>query len=254
MAIAILLGLGSAGTLRAQEAGVHYWHHGVMPPGAIGSRQLQRGGPLPGFFQPVEIKAPPGVLISLAAGPGFDAGQAAPRRAGFSIGSVYRLRVTNIPRAEGLEVFPTIEVIDRLYAPAGQEVRFAIPVELTQEDLEIAIGGRFVTRVIYLEDPHRALPVLSDSSGQMWFDVGPNRDPLAVADGLGRPVAILRMGGRLPDAGPDPGFFFGSPPWVAYPPRPVAAMPAKAVPAKPPAAVPAEPLPAPPGVPEKPQP
>ncbi len=42
-----------------------------MPPGAIGSRQLQRGGPLPGFFQPVEIKAPAGALISLASGDQF---------------------------------------------------------------------------------------------------------------------------------------------------------------------------------------
>jgi hypothetical protein len=241
-----------------------------MPPGAIGSRQLLRGGPLPGFFQPVEIKAPAGVLVSLAAGTAFDAGQAAPRRAGFLIGAVYRLRVTSIPRAEGLEVFPTIEVIDRLYAPAGQEARFAIPVELTQEDLEIALSGRFVTRVIYLEDPHRALPVATGGNGQMWFDVGPSRDPLAVADGLGRPVAILRMGGRLPDAGPDPAFFFGSPQWVAYPPRPVVVRPAQAAPptklpaAAPPAvAPPAEPAPAgagpervppPPPAPEAPQP
>ena len=41
------------------------------------------------------------------------------RKAGLLIGSVYRLRVTSIPLAEGLEVFPTIEVIDRLYAPLG---------------------------------------------------------------------------------------------------------------------------------------
>ena len=43
-----------------------------MPPGAIGSLQLQRGGPLPGFFQPVEIKAPFGALISLAVDGQFD--------------------------------------------------------------------------------------------------------------------------------------------------------------------------------------
>jgi hypothetical protein len=64
------------------------------------------------------------------------------------------------------------------------------------------------------------LPVKSGPT-QPWFDVGGGRDPLAVADGLGRPVAILRMGGRVPDQGNDPGFFFGSPPWFAYPPRAV---------------------------------
>jgi hypothetical protein len=235
--------LGLTGAVRAQEPAVHYLHHGVMPPGAIGSRQLQRGGPLPGFFQPVEIKAPAGTSISLAAANQFDAPQAAPRRAGFLIGAVYRCRVTNIPRAEGLEIFPTIEVIDRLYAPVEQQARFAIPVELTQEDLELALSGRFVTRVIYLENPRSAVPVRSDVTGQSWFDVGPGRDPLAVADGLGRPVAILRMGGRLPDLNPDPSFFFGSPPWTAYPPRPVP----KTEPAVP------EPPSAPAGSPEKPK-
>jgi hypothetical protein len=36
---------------------------------------------------------------------------------------------------------------------------------------------------------------------------------LEVADRLGRPVAIIRLGGRLPDAGgPEAKFLFGSPP------------------------------------------
>ena len=201
----------------AQEPAVHYWHAGVMPPGAIGSRQLQRGGPLAGYFQPVEIKAPPGVSISLAVANQFLPSEAAPRRVGLLIGSVYRLRVTNIPRAEGSEVFPTIEVIDRTYAPGGQEVRFPITLEIAPQDLELALEGKFVTRVIYVEDPHNASPRRTEE--QPWFEVAPGRDPLAAADVLGRPVAILRMGGRVPEAGPDPNYYFGSPAWVRYPPR-----------------------------------
>jgi hypothetical protein len=215
--VAVLACLGAT-ALWAQEANVHYLHHGVMPPGAIGSQQLQRGGPLSGFFQPVEIKAPAGASISLAVSNAFDDGAAAPRRVGLLIGSVYRLRVTNIPQAEGLEVFPSIEVIDRLYTPTEQQQRFAVPIELTRDELQMAIDGKFVTRVIYLEDPLRALPVRSDPQAQSWFEVGPGRDPLAVADALGRPVAILRLGGRLPDQGPDPTFFYGSPPFVQFPP------------------------------------
>ena len=214
-----LLQLGMAAMLQAQDTGVHYWHQGVMPPGAIGSRQLQRGGPLPGYFQPVEIKAPTGALVSVAVANQFDPAQEAPRRAGLLIGAVYRLRVTNIPRSEGLEVYPTIEVIDRLYAPTDQQVRFAIPIELAQQDLELAMRGKFVTRVIYVEDTQNAVPVRTDAKTQLWFEAAPGQDPLAMADGLGRPVAILRMGARMPDQGLDPGFFFGSPPWMAYPPR-----------------------------------
>jgi hypothetical protein len=204
----------------AQEPALHYWHQGVMPPGAIGSRQLQRGGPVAGFFQPVEIKAPPGVLVSLAVASQFGAPQKPPCRVGLLIGSVYRLRVTNIPlpQAEGMEIFPSIEIIDRTYAPTDQQVRFAIPVEIDPHDIDLAIHGKFVTRVIYLEDPHNALPV-RNADGQSWFDVAPGRDPLVAAGELGRPVAILRLGGRVPDQGPDPNFYFGSPAWVQYPSR-----------------------------------
>ncbi len=196
-----------------------------MPPGAIGSRQLLRGGPLPGFFQPVEIKAPSGALVSLASAGRFDRPQRAPLRAGLLIGQVYRLRVVKIPRNPGIEIFPTIELIDRLYSPRGQQWRFAIPVELTQEDLELARSGKFVTRVIYLEDPQTATPVADDLQTQNWHEVGPGRDPLVAADSLGRPVAILRLGVRMPDAdeGPDMRFLFGCPPFATDPLAPAAA-------------------------------
>lgn len=205
--------------LAAQQPGVHYLHHGVMPPGAIGSLQLQRGGPLPGFFQPVEIKAPPGVMISLAEGGTFAQPDPAPTCTGMLIGQVYRLRVMNIPLLPGVEVFPTVEVINRLYAPPGLETRFPIVIDLTLEDLRLAADGKFVTRVIYLEDPQAALPVRQNPQQQEWFEAPTGTDPLAIADQLGRPMAILRLGGRLPsNDGPlDPQFLFGCPPFVRIP-------------------------------------
>ncbi len=210
-----VLGWLSLATLLPAQQSVHYLHQGVMPPGAIGRQQLQRGGPLPGYFQPVEIKAPAGASISLVVDNQFDQPQGNSRRAGFLIGAVYRLRVTGIRLAEGIEVFPTIEVIDRLYTPPGQERRFPIPIQLTEEDLKLAADGKFITRVIYLEDPRSALPARTDQQLQNWFEALPGQDPLAVADGLGRPVAVLRLGGRLPEQGFDPTFFYGSPPFIA---------------------------------------
>ena len=220
----MLLAWCGAAFAAAQEPGVHYLHQGIMPPGAIGSVRLQRGGPLPGFFQPVEITAPPGALISLAEGGGFGEAQPAPVKVGLLIGQVYRLRVMNIPLHEGREVFPTIEVVDRLYAPRGQEARFPIVVDLNQDDLVLALDNKFVTRVIYLEDPQMAVPIREH--GQEWFEAPAGKDPLALADALGRPVAISRLGARLPDqgAGFDPGFLYGCPPLVKYPPAAVRAV------------------------------
>jgi hypothetical protein len=251
IAVVALLALAATTTSAgAQQPGVHYWHQGVMPPGAIGSRQLQRGGPLPGFFQPVEIKAPPGALVSLAVAGDFEARREAPVKLGMLIGQVYRIKVANIPLRAGLEVFPTIEVIDRTYAPPDQMRRFPIPIELTTEDLHLALEGKFVTRVIYLEDPRQALPVAEMDGSQSWFEIAPGRDPLAVADALGRPVAILRLGARVPDA-VDFDFLYGCPPFQEYPPevkllpRPPARQPPVEPPAQRPAEAPAEPPPVP---------
>jgi hypothetical protein len=212
IAALVLACLALVDNLSAQGR-VHYQHQSAPPPGAIGNWQLRRGGPLPGHFQPVEIKAPPGAAISMAVDGQFEPPTPGPVTAGMLIGSVYRLRVTGIPLAEGEELFPTIEVIDRTYTPIHYVWRFPIPIELTQQDLDLALAGKFVTRVIYLEDPQR--PVAAHDFGtQLWFDANPGDNPLHVADSLGRPVAILRIGGRLPidPQQPDAGFLYGSPP------------------------------------------
>jgi hypothetical protein len=119
--------------------------------------------------------------------------------AGMQIGPVYRLKVTEIPNYPGVEIFPTVEVIDRLHPPPGMLLRYPIPIELTQDELELAADGSFVTRVIYVEDPHQALPVAQRrDSEQRWVEAPHGEDPLVTADRFGRPIAILRIGGRVP--------------------------------------------------------
>ncbi len=227
MALAAIVCLASAPSL-AQQPPAHFIHPAGLPPGAIGNQQLQRGGPIPGFFQPVEIKAPDGVAIAMAEEGRFGEPQKAPIHLGLLIGQVYRMRLMNVPLQPGVEVFPTIEIVDRIYAPRGQELRFPITVEIDRDDLNQALSGKFVTRIVYLEDPERALPIQDTGKEQGWFDVPPGTDPLVVADGLGRPVAILRMGARVPERTDaiDMAFLYGCPPLVKYAPR--AALPAAA--------------------------
>jgi len=181
----------------AQLPAVHYRYTSDRSPGAIGKAQLERGGPLPGYFQPVEVRAPRGVEVSLADDGAFSEPRRNPVVAGMLIGPAYRLKLTGIPFHEGEELFPTIEVINRLCPPRGQELRFPVVIELTQEDLELALRGNFVTRVIYLEDPGQALPV-AEGEQQISMDAQTGEDPLLAADVLGKPMAILRVGGRVP--------------------------------------------------------
>jgi hypothetical protein len=198
-AVLVCLALGRPAA--AQDRPVHWLNAGVMPPGAIGSLRLHRGGPLYGYFQPVRIRAPQGARIALASEAGFSDSPAGDLLVGMQIAPVYRLRVTVIPNNPGLEVFPTVEVIDRLYPPPGLALKFPIPIELTLDELELAARGSFVTRVIYVEDPHQALPIAQAAGGeQPWVEARPGGDPLVEADERGRPVAILRLGGRVPNA------------------------------------------------------
>jgi hypothetical protein len=213
-AFALVASLASTGFAQPDE--VHYFHHWDSPPSVIGKGQLLRGGPLNGYYQPVEILAPEGVEIAVAGLGKFQQPEPAPLKVGLLIGEVYRFKVTHIPFREGMEVYPSVEVVNRLYPPQGRKIRFPIPIELTQEELHMALAGQFVTRVIYLEDPMKAVPV-QDAKEQRYFDVGVADDPLRVADELGRPMAILRMGSRLPDYDQINGrFTFGMPPLLKY--------------------------------------
>ncbi len=209
--LAVLALLLACTSVQAQDRPVHWRHAGAMPPGAIGRQRLARGGPLLGFCQPVEIRAPKGTRIAPAAGSEFLEGRADQLLVGLAIGPVYRFRITDIPGNPGMELFPTLEVVDRLHPPPGQSLRFPIPIELTQEELLSAAEGRFITRVIYLEDPALALPV--DDNQQRWVEARPGEDPLVVADHLGRPMAILRIGSRVPETNESStAFAYGAPP------------------------------------------
>lgn len=198
-AICLLLWACAAGAAWAQRGPVHYFQSAQLPPGTIGPAQLLRGGPLAGYFQPLEVRGPEGLQVSVAVDGQFEASQSTPALFGMLIGPVYRLKLTQIPRNEGEEVFPTIEVINRLYPPPGLENHFPIPVHFTLEELEMALSGQLVTRVIYLEDPQTALPVRDSLDQQRYYEVQATEDPLKVADRMGRPVAIMRMGSRTPE-------------------------------------------------------
>ena len=218
MVLSLLMVPASVVSTAAAEPDAHFTHQGAMPPGAIGRQRLARGGPVGGYFQPAEIQTPGGVSISLAEGGTFVEPRQSPLHAGLLIGSVYRLRLSQLPDSPGAELFPTVELIDRLYPPAGAECRFPIVIQITREDIQLARDGKMVTRVVYVEDPCSAVPAMEPREGGLWFDVGAGDDPLVAADTLGRPVAILRMGGRVPDltSGGDPQFFFGCPPVLRF--------------------------------------
>ena len=208
--------LGSVRLAEAQGPAVHSLHEGVMPPGAIGRQRLLRGGPLSNYYQPTELRAPDGVRIGIANQGTFTEPEEGKPMVGLLLGQVYRFHVTHLVNHPGVELYPTVELIDRLYPPPGAKLKFPVPIELTEQELNLAAEGRFITRVIYVEDPMQALPI-AQGKDQPYFEAGHGQDPLEVADRLGRPIAILRIGARRPPMNRANGrFHFGCPPLIPY--------------------------------------
>ncbi len=190
----------------------HDFKNARLPAGTIGKLVQQQHPELIGVMQPVLIKVPEGASVAVAEGAGFSYGTVNATLASLQVGETYRLKVSNIPNQYG-DVYPTIELIDRLHPPPGKELRYPIPIQLTEEELSMALRGKYVTRVIYVEDPRRALAVRDLPDSQRYFEVMSHEDPYRVASRLGRPVAILRMGSVAPSSqGPSAAFLFHSPP------------------------------------------
>lgn len=208
----IALALSARIPVYGQSPGSHYISDGsVTGDLALGYRMRTTEH---SWLQPVRFLLPDKTKIAVASDEGFLTNERTPGLFAFRPGEVYRLKITDVPYDPAAELFPTLEVLNRLWPPAGKELEFPVEVVLTQEDLELAARGNLVTRVVYLERSLDALPV--DSSlpeGRLLIDVPLGLSPVSVAETRGKVMAIIRLGSRLPENGPnaaDP-FYFGLP-------------------------------------------
>jgi hypothetical protein len=171
----------------------------MSAPGAIGVSRRPQPGPrpeslLPHAVQPIEIRGPQGMQISIETAEGWSPTQAAPLRMGLVVGRPYRLRITGIPQHEGRELFPSVRVLAKLATPPGMAWRFPVEIVIDEDDLALALAGSHVRRVVY----SACDPDLPDVVPEGWFDVRPGDDCLDVASTLGDPVAEVILGNRLP--------------------------------------------------------
>jgi uncharacterized repeat protein (TIGR01451 family) len=178
-------------------------------PGAVlaPDGDVAAGGPrvagLSPEIQVVRFQGPPGLAVEVL-GP---APTPVPQGDGHGILTVglkrgvgYRLRIGGIPERPGVQLFPVIEVVGHLHRPDGIDPgKYPIRVIFTLEEMtEVLNQGRLVTKVIYLEDPDQALPFRMPKDQIPVVSLNPAEHPLRVASALGRPMAIVRIGGRRP--------------------------------------------------------
>lgn len=183
--------------------------HQNMPPGAAGYWAGALGKGRPNYSQPIRITLPSQGKVTVY--PGGDSAPhtlTAPALVGVGVGHFYRFRISDMPEFPGVDVYPSVEILDQLHPPVGQANAFPIPIEIHRDELEMVLEGRMVTKVIYLEQPNMASP--RAHTGRVPVStLEAQRNLLAAADQIGRPMVILRIGGRQPDPRQMNSEFFG---------------------------------------------
>ena len=119
-----------------------------------------------------------------------------PGRLEFPQGGIFRLKLTNIPGMEGVELYPTLEVAAGNIRTAAYLAHNAIPVQFTTDDFQYVIGGNFVTKVIYLPDPEFQADALAGVGVMSSNRLEPGLDPIVEADRRGAILAIIRIGNK----------------------------------------------------------
>jgi hypothetical protein len=229
LAAAGLLLLCGSSTAAAQLRGVEGRYHPLNQmsrPGQTGEWAARLDPSRVQFHQPVRIELPSEGEVAVYSGPLRQlVPLTAPAVAGVAVGHVYRLKIGEMPEYPGIDLYPSIEIVDRLHPPAGQLFEFPVPIPITAEEIDLALQGSLVTKVIFLEQPQLAVPRLQD--GLVGEDVvPPYRNAFAEADRRGRPMVILRIGGRVPSSQGEDAAFFGSGAKITLPPGPGGGLPA----------------------------
>ena len=201
------------------------------PVGMSAEWSVRSGRARPGYLQPIRLHLPGGGTVRFypARSP-EPVDRPAPADAALAVGMTYRVRLSDMPAWPGIELYPTIEMVDHLHAPQGYAGRFPVPVELTEDEIEAALNGQMVTKVIYVENPQLAAPYELPAPLPV-LTIPADQNLLKEADRVGRSLAIVRLGGRLPDVRGGDSRFFGSGGPVVFPKQTQAGPPAVEQPA-----------------------
>ena len=206
----ISVALGAVPSLAQQYPPVgdrQYPLNQMSPPGTHAQWAINAGRVTLNYSQPIRITLPAEGNVTFYESWGRHVSLSAPAQAGLTVGRMYRMKIDGMADFPGMEFYPSIELIDRLHPPTGREEDFPVEVPFTTEEFEWAASGRLITKVVYLEQPDRVPTALLEQSPRI-ITIEPSRNALAEADALGRPVAIVRLGGRTPDPSrPEPDFF-----------------------------------------------
>jgi hypothetical protein len=116
--------------------------------------------------------------------------------AGLRPGYPYRFRISEFGH-KGVSLYPSIEVRGSLVPRPGLDVtKHPVPIAFTGDDIDRALEGRMITKVYYLEDADRALPVAGRPGEALEGPSDSVEQAVEDARRRGRLMLIVRLGER----------------------------------------------------------
>lgn len=169
--------------------------------------------PLGGMSSQIAFVGPDGMMVNwdVSEAGMFDSDPlVVPGRKNFGQGSLYRLKLTNIPGRAGVELYPTLEVGPTVARTAAYLAHNAIPVQFTEEDFDQVLGGNFVTKVIYLPNAEYQEIALAGVETLVSTRLDPGLDAITEASKRGAIMAIVRLGNKDLEVPGEDGEMYGA--------------------------------------------
>ncbi|MEM1062327.1 MAG: hypothetical protein AAF532_15740 [Planctomycetota bacterium] len=168
----------------------------MMGAAAVGHPHGPGGMPMPSLkTSQVRFIGPTGMVVGWMVPGGFAENQlVSPARYNFPQNATYRLKLSNLPGRQGLDLYPTLEVYPSLPQTDAYLTHNSLPIDLTVEDLDQVESNNFVTKVIYLPDAAYQELAIAGVETLVSTPLDPGFDPVAEADRRGTIMAVLRVG------------------------------------------------------------
>ena len=170
---------------------------GALPPHPDFSALMQpfNVAPMAAPLAAVKFITPKDVRVTAYPGAPFSRVYDASAVVGLRPGYAYRFELTNLPYAPGKSIYPEVEVRGTLVPRPGMKyMNYPLPIVLSQNDIDKVLKGVVLTKVIYLEDPDKALPTQVDRDAPVETEDGTEDEAIKAAIANGRLMAIVRVG------------------------------------------------------------
>jgi hypothetical protein len=148
-----------------------------------------------------KVIVPAGVTVTTHPGTGQGKTFTGNNDFGFRPGYRYRLQLSNLPGKPGASLFPVVEVYGSLVPRPGLNYwEFPAPVAFSETDLARAAAGDHIIKIVYLEDPKKAIPTAAAPDKPIELNEDTTELAIKTARENGRVVAVVTLGDRTPDA------------------------------------------------------